>query len=267
MLIVVEREYRDGRQQTDTASLPLWPQNEIGALESHVRAVARYHGGIVLVEGPAGSGKTSLIGAAALRARREGVRFLTACPGSRGAPLAPLVEASLGRALPARGDLCERLAKAADHGPLVVVVDDLHAADDATLLAVRGLPRQLAALPILWLLTLAPGRADPTAQVLVRGGAEVISLEPLSRHAVSELARHILGGVPSDAVLDFVGDLADRPALIVELLEALVSERLVEAADGRARLTGLGLHRAMGELRRRRDRHAPGLEVSLGLTR
>ncbi len=59
----------------------------------------------------------------------------------------------------------------------------------------------------------------------------------------------MLGGTPSDTVLDFVEDLADRPALIVELLQAFVSERRAELANGRARLTGLGLHRAMSELR------------------
>jgi DNA-binding NarL/FixJ family response regulator len=159
------------------------------------------------------------------------------------------------------------LAEVAARGPFVVAIDDLHTADDATLVAVRNLSEELAAYPILWLLTLAPGRADPTAQMLVARGATAIRLGSLSRHAVSELARDILGGVPSDAVLDFVGDLADRPALIVELLQACVAERLVEVADGRARLTGLGLYRAVSELRRHSDRHAPELEAALRLTR
>ena len=138
---------------------------ELAALSQLFASAADGRGGVALVSGEAGIGKSTLVGAAlaALPARTRVLRG--ACddliaPRSFG----PLQDAARGTS----GPLAAAVAAGADRdavfeavfaelsgsgGPAVLVVEDVHWADDATLDLVRLLGRRVADLPAVVVLT------------------------------------------------------------------------------------------------------------------
>jgi DNA-binding CsgD family transcriptional regulator/tetratricopeptide (TPR) repeat protein len=78
--------------------------------------------------------------------------------------------------------------------PTVLVLEDVHWADDATVDAVTVLGRRIAALPALLVLTLRTGEAPPGHPLHAAVGAiraddsDVVELAPLSERAVASLA-------------------------------------------------------------------------------
>jgi ATP/maltotriose-dependent transcriptional regulator MalT len=125
---------------------------------------------MLVVEGPAGIGKSSLLAEARVMAGRMGVRALfgDASESREAVPFAPLLDATL-RSDPPIGEresarlLSEQpywmvhelqgaLEAAALERPLVLVLDDLHWADSGTLGALTALPARLVGSPILWIL-------------------------------------------------------------------------------------------------------------------
>jgi len=89
--------------------------------------------------------------------------------------------------------LIEELAGATQR-PAVLVLEDIHWADDATLDVVTMLARRVAALPVLLVITSRPGETPPghpfdgTIGVLASADATFIDLAPLSKRAVAQLA-------------------------------------------------------------------------------
>jgi len=180
-----------------------------GALDA---ALSGGTGTVVLVAGEAGVGKTALVRAFADGAARRGVRVLVGgcddlvTPRTMG-PLRDvahelggrLAEALAGGANPERvfAVLPEVLADAAT----VLVVEDLHWADDATLDVVRFLARRAPSLPTVLVVTYREedmGAGHRLRRVLgsVAGAAvRRMALGPLSLDAVAALARDT--GVPA----------------------------------------------------------------------
>ncbi len=165
---------------------------------AEVRASGR--GQLVLLAGEAGVGKTAL-----LRAFGERQRSVVVLSGGCEAlftprPLGPLVDiaAEVGGEL---AELTERGASAGEvlaaltralRGSSVVVLEDLHWADEATLDVVRLLGRRVARLPALVIATYRDdelGRDHPLRVVLGDvGGAQRMTVGPLSPGAVARLA-------------------------------------------------------------------------------
>ena len=138
-------------------------------------------GGVLLVEGRSGVGKSRLLGITATAAAKAGLAVAqgTADELTQLIPLAPLTSAlgQSGRALPAddrltvcgpadqrlllverlQGPLEQRVAQ----GPMLLTLDDLHWADPITLLALRSMTRDLASYPLVWMLS-APAAAATT---------------------------------------------------------------------------------------------------------
>ena len=69
---------------SDPNALLLERDAELEAVEAALTAAAAGSGRLVLVEGPAGKGKTALLAAARHRARRAGIRVLAVPPRHRG---------------------------------------------------------------------------------------------------------------------------------------------------------------------------------------
>jgi ATP/maltotriose-dependent transcriptional regulator MalT len=238
-------------------------------------------GGVLLVEGRAGMGKSSLLGEAAGAA--EWARF----PVGRGAadeldlaPLAPLRSAlqeisgaplAIGHTdTPASADmrllmvrqLAEPLEGLVAQGPALLVLDDLQWADPLTLLAIRSLVRELASYPLVWMLsrTTEGAPASPLDNLydrLERDDATRIMLEALDDQAVAEVAADVLGAVPAPDVLAVAALAEGLPFLLVESLEQLSSEGLVEVAGGHARLASEQLPRVQMITRKRIDELSP----------
>jgi DNA-binding CsgD family transcriptional regulator len=176
-----------------------------------VRADGR--GGLVLVGGEAGVGKSSLLRAFATR--RHDARVLCgACdPLNTPRPLGPFVDVAeaLG------GDLGATVAGGAGTGPLVsallreldgpppavLVLEDLHWADEATLDALRVLARRLEGARVLIIVSYRDDELDATHPLRVllgelpRRTAQRLTLTPLSVGAVAALAE--AHGVAVDA--------------------------------------------------------------------
>ncbi|GAA4700067.1 hypothetical protein Prum_060810 [Phytohabitans rumicis] len=127
---------------------------------------------------------------------------------------------------------CQHLLRAAARQPLVLVLEDLHHADAATVRFVRDLP---AAAPRLPLTVLVTDRSE------LRLG-ETVPLRPLTNDETRRLLGRLLGrAAPTDRLLRLVGGV---PGYAVELARAGVGAGGVwteeRSDEGRRRLPGPG---------------------------
>lgn len=174
------------------------------ALLDAVAAAGTGRGGAAVVTGEAGIGKTSVV--RALRASLDhGVRVLAGACDDLLSPraLGPLREAAAGTTGPLAaalaGDQPEAVpgaavAELALWRPTVLVVEDLHWADDATLDVLGHVARRLADLPALLVLTFRDEEVPPSHPLrrvlgaLAAAPVRRLALAPLSSEAVAGLA-------------------------------------------------------------------------------
>jgi DNA-binding CsgD family transcriptional regulator/tetratricopeptide (TPR) repeat protein len=177
-------------------------ERELAELDDAVRAAIGGSGCVLLVHGEAGIGKSSLVGALRDRPPSGGRVLIGACdalstPRTLGPlrDLTPFVGARLGEALRA-GDREEVLAalheELASAPGTVLVVEDVHWSDEATLDALRFLGRRIDELRAVLVLTYRDDELDrdhPLARLLgdLRVNVRHLPLRRLSAAAVSEL--------------------------------------------------------------------------------
>jgi hypothetical protein len=153
-------------------------ERECARIDALLAGARRSRGGALLIRGEAGAGKTELL-QYALRTG-EGMRALevSAAPWESDVPYAGVHA------------LLSSLASAA--GPLVFLVDDADALDDASAKALAFAARRVAAQPVAFLFAATEGfrgaglpelRVEPLA-------AEVVHLATLSRLALDAVARN-----------------------------------------------------------------------------
>jgi DNA-binding CsgD family transcriptional regulator len=129
------------------------------------------------------------------------------------------------------------LERSAGEGPVLLGVEDIHWADDSTLLALERIIRGVVGLPFLILATLRPvPRASSLERVLARSSRSVahIDLGPLQQEAVVALVTEVAGAAPGPRLLDAVDAAGGNPLFVRELVGALHEEGAVSTADGRA---------------------------------
>jgi DNA-binding CsgD family transcriptional regulator len=240
---------------------------------SLLRAAELSRGGVLLVEGQAGLGKTCLLEETAAAAAERGFALArgAADKPSQLMPLASLTSA-LGESvqnLQAAGDtrvdpldlrlwlverLQERLEQRAARGPMLITLDDLHWADPTTVLALRSLIPELSSYPLVWTLARTSdgdgSNVDRLFDVLERDGATRIVLDPLDEQAVAELIADILDARPGTELLTLATGAAGNPFVLVELLRGLRDEGALEVAEGRARLVSRRVPGRMQEIAR-----------------
>ncbi|RKT55344.1 BTAD domain-containing putative transcriptional regulator [Saccharothrix australiensis] len=240
---------------------------ETARLRELVSDVLAGRGAAVWVEGEAGIGKSELLTVALADAGERGcqVGWAVADEPGRRYPLQVIMDclgvhpaspdprraeaAARLRAEPAAGGwvpadpvpiAVDQLVTLVDRvcatAPLVLVVDDLHWADDASVLLWHRLATATRQLPLL---LVAATRPDPGRRELarVRHGVEarnghVLALRPLVPVDAEALIGHAVGARPGATLRELVRRAAGNPLHLTEAANALVRNRSVRVTAG-----------------------------------
>ena len=236
---------------------------ELKQIADAVSAVARGRGGVLIIEGPPGIGKTRLLAESIVLAKKADVRTLLGetFEYQHMVPFAPLFMATLHaeppigdtealRRLGTRADLRywvirdlrAAIAAAASEHPLAIHLEDIHWADNGTLMALRSLTADLADAPVLWVLTVRPAATSPavheTTTALERAGAEVFRLTAVSPQAVADIVQDAVRVSADSSLLTLAEMTNGNPFQLIELLRGLDEERRIRVEGGRAMATG-----------------------------
>jgi DNA-binding CsgD family transcriptional regulator/tetratricopeptide (TPR) repeat protein len=231
---------------------------ELAFLAERARDV-RHRGGAIVVRGEAGIGKTRLVEEFVRLAQDSGVSvgigmsreyanapyaaLTEALTSLRVGPIPPPSESGGDAKFVWYGAVADELHAAVAGTPhgMVVVLEDLHWADTATLDLLRFCASRLAAEPVLFVATyriddIEADSARARAIAALERDAEVISLNALPpgqiEHLIAVILERIGRSVPADIVAE-IRDLADgRPLFAEELLRGVL-ERLERDGSGR----------------------------------
>ncbi|WP_051073767.1 helix-turn-helix transcriptional regulator [Mycobacterium sp. JS623] len=243
---------------------------ELEVIDALIAAVAHGRGGVLVIEGPPGIGKSRLLTEVLALAEKAGVRSLfgEAFEYQQTVPFFALFMATL-RADPPVGDaeglrrlggsadlrywvvhdLANAIHAAAAQTPLVILLEDIHWADNGTLLALRSLAvRQDAA--VLWVLTARPGAGEPAMQetmsVLQRANASFLRLGAIAPDAVADMVQDAVRATADVSLLNLAAKAHGNPFLVTELVGGLGEEDRLTVDGGRVVVTGEGLPRRLG---------------------
>ena len=246
-------------------------------MATSLQAVAQGSGRIVLIEGEPGIGKSSVLREILKNAQALGISVFSAAADElerrrpfgvvsdclRLLPTSDRRRAEIARILrqetsslattgrdPLSGspttefrfvEACLSLVEdLATHGPLLLALDDLHWADQSSLIVVNRLARCVDRLPVLLVCACRPlprsSELDRVISELTRPGAKHLVLQPLAETAVADLVTSLLGRHPGPRLLHQVAGAGGNPLFVRELVEALITNgslvtRAGETAD------------------------------------
>lgn len=245
-------------------------ETELGALVGALRAAASGNGGLALVAGEPGIGKTRLVAEATRLAAAEtgAIALWGRCPDAEGAPpfwpwrqvlsaarsqldvggldeIERLLGQSSGTAdaspSQARFELFERVAvalrSAAEERPLAVVLDDLHWADLSSVKLLQHLAREVASARVLLLVTfreVEPSASAEVARLLgeLAGLGYMLPLRGLAESEVADLIADRAGVVPRPRLVHAVHEATrGNPFFVDEVVRLLAAERRLEGGD------------------------------------
>ena len=147
-------------------------------------------------------------------------------------------------------DLADAIHAAAAETPLAIVLEDIHWADNGTLLALRSLATARPDAAVLWVLTARTGAGGPAVQetlsVLQRANATFVRLAAMTPDAVAEMVCDAVRARADASLLDLAAKAHGNPFLVSELVGGLGEEGRLNLCGGRAVATGDGLPRRLG---------------------
>jgi tetratricopeptide (TPR) repeat protein len=239
-------------------------ERAFGRVRKHLDRLKRGKGSALLVEGAPGVGRSRLLGAFLLEAKLLGKVTLRASGRDSSSEPFHVVRAlareylSSGAALESRPEGADAGAPAlfettsdgedwhaeaarlvafftqiAEGTPLVLAVDDVDAADDASLTSLALLSQSSRSLPLLLLFTSQLG-ARRSALVELRHSATSFVVDPLTAAETRTLVSSLFGDVPQvEALSEWVYRLAEgSPRASLELAQHLVDSKVAVYTGG-----------------------------------
>ena len=261
------------RQRTDARVVVRGREAEQKVIRDLLRRAEQGAGGVVLVDGEPGIGKSLLLRDATDEAAGQGFALAAGAADQLGQafpfftlravlgePFAGLTADYPGRDLPDAAAwwltrIRAHLERRAAAVPVLVCLDDLHWASPVTLAALRALPRELRRHSVAWLLARSstPHRdADYMFGLLERDGAARLTLAPLDHDAVAAMLTGAFGAPPDRALAGLAAGAAGNPALVAELIGGLRDDHTVHVTGGRAVLASARLPQRIHRLAQRR---------------
>jgi DNA-binding CsgD family transcriptional regulator len=244
---------------------------ELKVIGGLVTALMRGHRGMLVIEGPPGIGKSRLLTEVMALADKGGVRTLfgEAFECQQTVPFFSLFMATL-RADPPVGDadalrglgrsadlsywvvhdLADAICAAAAQTPLAIGLDDIHWADNGTLLALRSLAAARLEAAVLWVVTARTGAGGAAVQetlsVLQRANASIMRVAPMSHSAVAHMVCDAVRADADESLLNLAAKAHGNPFLVSELVGGLDEEGRIHVSGGRAVASGEALPRRLG---------------------
>lgn len=217
---------------------------ELERLLERVRDTAAGRGAVVLIEGEPGIGKTTLLDAVADRATRSGVRVRRGAGEQRQAPFAAITRC-LGMDPPSDEPefviteaILDRVETWTAGRPVLLVIDDLHRIDPASLVALSRLGRAVDRLALVIVAAHRPMARDEALGTLLAAldalVTESLTLGPLPEPEVAALVQRLVGVPPAAGLLELVAAAGGNPRYIGELVGALTAEGRLRVVGGTA---------------------------------
>jgi DNA-binding CsgD family transcriptional regulator len=262
-----------------------------------VRQLSEGRPSALVIEGEAGIGKTRLVQSIVADARSRDVEVFCgqAHPFERTRPFGVVAAAlDLSRRSPdprraviggllvgqgagarAAGDTQYRVVeeivdlvdKSCAERPVLLVAEDIHWADSASLLAILSVVRQLPLAPLLVVVTARPSPLSAEVVQLLddlsAGGARTLQLQPLKSGDVAVLARHVLGAPPGPALTAMLAKAGGNPLWARAILRSLADEGMLRRAGDSVEATTSELSASLSDLVVRRLRHLPRATLEL----
>jgi DNA-binding CsgD family transcriptional regulator len=249
---------------------------ELARLDELIGALAAGRGGLAWVQGEPGIGKSTLIdaalartgppatagvGATVFRATGEELmqpfplRLMADCLGiSASSPDAvsagiagllrgdPVSLGALDPVLAAGERMLELVDRLCARGPVILVAEDLHWADEPSLLLWSRLARAVDQIPLLLVGVARPlpqrAKLDQLRDLVTERAGVVIDLLPLDAARVAELAGRMARGTPGPRLRAALSRAGGNPLYVRELVDALVRDDLVAVSADTAELLG-----------------------------
>jgi DNA-binding NarL/FixJ family response regulator len=201
-------------------------------------------GRALLIEGEPGIGKSALLGVLSQLARECDCTVLLgrADDLTRQFPMRVMLDCLVGNpaaAVPGQAELESVLTVVTNlckQSPVVLAIDDLHWADDQSLLAWQRLSELAPGLPLVVIGTYSPVPRRPELITLKHQLASahqtVTSLGPLASDEVIKLVRTLAGGEPGDRLRRLTERAGGNPLYVTELVDALVRSERLRVAEG-----------------------------------
>lgn len=211
----------------------------IAMLRSYISEAELRRGRVVLVEGETGIGKSALLSAAL--ASVDPLRYHLAwaqADGRQTVPLGVLRWAlGLGRyGSVSTNEVLKRVEQLCTNAPLVLVVDDLHEADEASLLVWDQLSLATRSLPLLMIATsrndVAAEAFAPLRRGMVARDDVIVRLGPLTQASSSHFIHQAIGATPGPGLQALATTAQGNPLALRQMIASLHHENAIRTAGG-----------------------------------
>ncbi len=270
---------------------------ELALAAAAVRQLSEGRVSVLAIEGEAGIGKTRLVQSIVDDARSRDVAVFCgqAHPFERTRPFGVVAaaldlsrrsreprRAAIGALLagqgaraPAAGDIQYRVVEEivdlvetlCAERPVLLVAEDIHWADSASLLAILSVVRRLPLAALLVVVTARPSSlpADVVRLLddLAAAGARTVQLQPLKADDVVVLAGLVLGASPGPALTAMLGKAGGNPLWAMAMLRSLADEGMLCRTGDSIEATTSTLPASLSDLVVRRLRHLPTATLEL----